>query len=446
MPQQQNSTKILKGLSGKLQKIVSKELKERAFLFQTPQGLHVTIALKPGFAGKFALFTAPYGSIDLSWKENGKLQHTPAGVAHFLEHQLFKKASGDLSDHFAARGAYCNAQTSHTLTSYYFESVNHFEDNLKLLFEMYFTPYFEPQLVELEKAIIAQELAGYLDHPYWVNYQALLEALYQKHPVNIDIAGDQESIEAITPTMLEHAHASFYHPYHSSLILVGDLDPKKLQKQILNLEEEFCEHRKPPMIQKASCIEPQKVQTRQIKKFMYLATPRLLMGYKDPVHLKGKALIRRTITAEILLDMTFGKSSDFFERLYRKGLISSDFSASYQAEASFAHAIIGGETKAPEELASEILKQIRTLKQGKILSSSLLELKKRKSYGLFLRIFESLEACAFAYQTAWQNNFSLFNYPDVIASIKVQELEELAKELFLPSRCSLSSVHKAGNR
>ena len=127
----------------KLKHIHSKQLQESRFETVLGCGMKLIVAPRPGFTKKIAFVVADYGSTDSTWKHDGKRVTVPDGIAHFLEHQVFKKARADLSDVFTARGAYVNAHTSHTQTAYYFECTENFDDNLDTLLEMALTPYFD---------------------------------------------------------------------------------------------------------------------------------------------------------------------------------------------------------------------------------------------------------------------------------------------------------------
>ena len=64
------------------------------------------------------------------------------------------------------------------------------------------TPYFTKENVEKEQGIIGQEINMYLDNPGWRVFFNMLQAMYSKCPVRIDIAGTVESISHITPELL----------------------------------------------------------------------------------------------------------------------------------------------------------------------------------------------------------------------------------------------------
>ena len=74
-------------------------------------GLTACLIPKPRFVKSFALLAARYGSIDMDFFDSieGKRLVIPAGVAHFLEHQLFETARGNATEFFAQLGADVNA-------------------------------------------------------------------------------------------------------------------------------------------------------------------------------------------------------------------------------------------------------------------------------------------------------------------------------------------------
>ena len=68
----------------------------------------------------------------------------------------------------------------------------------------------------------------YADNPDWRVYFGLIEAMYQKHPVHIDIAGTAQSINTITKETLYTCYNAFYHPSNMLLFVVGGVDPEQV--------------------------------------------------------------------------------------------------------------------------------------------------------------------------------------------------------------------------
>ena len=95
-----------------------------------PNGLPVCVIRKPGYTRKYAFFATHYGGMDLRFQLDGRWLDTPAGIAHYLEHKMFDTEDGNALQELAKNGAEPNAFTSNAMTGYYFDSTEHFEENL----------------------------------------------------------------------------------------------------------------------------------------------------------------------------------------------------------------------------------------------------------------------------------------------------------------------------
>lgn len=67
----------------------------------------------------------------------------------------------------------------------------------------------------------------YQDNPDWRLYFGLIDSLFVKHPIKIDIAGTIESISKITKDLLYECYETFYHPSNMLMFVVGAIDPEK---------------------------------------------------------------------------------------------------------------------------------------------------------------------------------------------------------------------------
>ena len=87
---------------------------------------------------KAAVLYIDYGSVDLHLRarDSGQVQTTPAGTAHFLEHRLFAKSYGDITEPINRLGGDVNASTSFTSTIFSLTCIEHFAAHLELLFEL----------------------------------------------------------------------------------------------------------------------------------------------------------------------------------------------------------------------------------------------------------------------------------------------------------------------
>ena len=113
-------------------------------------GLHVFVFPKPEFGKCYAFFATRYGGMDTHFQLDGQWLDTPMGIAHYLEHKMFDTKEGNALQELAKNGAEPNAFTSNAMTGYYFDSTEHFEENLEILLSFVSIPYFTEESVAKE--------------------------------------------------------------------------------------------------------------------------------------------------------------------------------------------------------------------------------------------------------------------------------------------------------
>lgn len=419
--------------------VKSKRLDEMRHEAVLSCGMKLIFAPRAGFEKRIAYVVADFGSINTHWLQGGQQHTVPGGIAHFLEHQLFKKKAGDLTDRFSERGAYCNAHTSHTQTAYYFECVEHFEENLDTLMELALTPFFDRKLVDTERDIIIQEINQYRDHPGWQGYQQLLESLYVKHPLRVDIAGTEEMVRAIGPEQLFECHSAWYHPVNLTLIVSGDMKPADVLRMAEAATSKHAPNTPAPQLNREMPREPETVSAPRAERRMFVARPRLLLGFKDPGAPEGRALAKLDLISSVALDALFSKESEAYERLYSSGLLGSDFGAGYQAEKGFGYAVIGGETSDPDALYRELLIVLDDARARGV-DAATIERKRRKFVGSYLRYFNDPETTAYAYLGALGQDAELFDVPAIADSITAEQVNQRIQDLFDPAHRAASII------
>jgi predicted Zn-dependent peptidase len=419
------------------QRNYSKTLDEEIQSVVFPSGLTALFCPKPGFKKKYACYSTFYGSVDSQFVDaSGTTITVPDGIAHFLEHTLFETDEGNVSDLFSRRGAYTNAATSFTTTTYLFASTEDFFENLRLLMRFVENPAFKAEKVEKEKGIIEQEIKGYDDNPHWVSYMGLLENLFEKHPIRIDIAGTAETISKVDVETLQQCFSAFYAPSNMILFIVGDLDQRELF-EFIQEHSKFASQSSVEggagQIQRLYPSEPAAVFRRETRKSMEVALPKLLLGFKEVnVVSRGDEFVLHDLASAFALELLFGKSSDIFREFYEAQLILDDFGAGYSLGAGIGYGVVGGDTPRPDELCQQILGKISGL-LAKGIDPEDFEREKRRFIGGFIRGFNSLEYIANHYTYFRFHDFDLFRSVDILARLDQGMLEERIRLLLDPN-------------
>lgn len=299
--------------------------------FYNIDGLNTSFIQKNDFNTIQCMICFNYGSKDRNAIINNNKVIFPAGIAHFLEHKMFEDKSENMFQVFNKLGVDVNAYTNFTSTTYYFECNQNFELALKNLCRLVSNPYFTDENVQREKGIISQEINMYKDNPYWRVYFNLLNIMYQKNnTLTDDIAGKIKDIQEINKEMLYSCYDSFYTKDNALLIIVGDLEKyvdipsiSQIIKQNLNLSTNSnatISSYLPFQIDK-------KIKSKSITTKMKINQKIFNIGFKytgvcDKIDLA-------IISNRILLEIMFGKSSEFYNNLYQQNIINNSFSFSY---------------------------------------------------------------------------------------------------------------------
>lgn len=366
-------------------------------------GLSLVIVPKPAFARTYATATLRFGSKHLHHPTTKEF--FPAGIAHFLEHKMFELPQGDAASQFAALGASTNAFTSFDKTTYLFRTITNVEAATCLLLDMVQSLTIDEASVTKEKGIIQEEIAMYEDMPESVLFWRTMHNLFINHPLTYDIAGTVESVDAITVEGLTTCHQTYYHPTNTLVVIVGPVDP---QAMIALIEANQASKTFKDIIVPTMPAYEAAIRTTYDTITHLEAQDKLMMAYKQSPEIYQGAFLKYRFAMNIYLEIMFGPTSDFYERLVDQGVINDSFSAFSFVEQDMALAFFSGDTKKPDVLFDEIKATIALIP-----TKTEIETVQQRMLGSFIRSLHSLEALAHDI-----TNYSLMD-EDVFAAIEV---------------------------
>jgi zinc protease len=156
-----------------------------------------------------------------------------SGIAHFLEHLMFKGTdkipTGAFSKIVAKNGGEDNAFTNHDVTAY-FQRVA--KDRLPLVMSMEADRMENLRLTEegvaTERDVILEERRSRVDNdPGSILQEQMMAALYENHPYGIPIIGWSHEIAALNREDALSYYKRFYAPNNAILIVAGDVEPQR---------------------------------------------------------------------------------------------------------------------------------------------------------------------------------------------------------------------------
>ena len=163
-----------------------------------------------------------------------------SGIAHFLEHLMFKQTetteAGEFGEVIAANGGTGNAFTSYDFTGY-FQRVA--ADRLELMME-YEADRMEnlvllPEDVETERLVILEERNQRTENsPGALAQEQIRAAQYQNHRYGVPIIGWMHEMEDLSLEDAQAFYDLYYSPNNAILVVAGDVEPE----EVLALAEE----------------------------------------------------------------------------------------------------------------------------------------------------------------------------------------------------------------
>jgi predicted Zn-dependent peptidase len=415
-----------------MKKITNDLLKESYYYEKLDNGLRVYLWPKEDFNKTFGIMATRYGSIDRKFVplDSDDYVEVPDGIAHFLEHKLFDMGDVDANDLFSELGAEANAYTSYDRTAYLFSATTNIDQSLTLLLDFVQQSNFTDEAVEREQGIIEQELLMYLDKPSTAIYTGLLETMFEKNHVRIDIGGTLSSIKKINKDLLDLCYQTFYHPSNMVLVVVGKFDAEHIMTLIKEnqAKKTFIPYKK---IKREYLCENNVVFKSSAERKMDVIIPKTAVGLKIGYEgLTGHELMKKNFALNILIDMFFDQSSDNYQYLLENEIINNTYGYNVFYEETYAYVDFSTESLKYEEFNDFIKQKLLELKNAKI-DPETFEKYKRINIADVIRKFNSPEYIGNLIIDMDFKNLTLFDVLTDLLELTIEDLKEV-RSLFIP--------------
>jgi predicted Zn-dependent peptidase len=150
-----------------------------------------------------------------------------AGISHLLEHMLFRGTerygSEQIDQLFDEMGAEINAGTDKEATTLYTRVLDgHLERAFDVMADMIWRPRFEE--LEAEREVVLEEIAMYEDDPQDRAFEEIGRAVFGAHPLGRPVIGTAAAVGAVTRDELAAYHAERYTPERIVIAAAGSVD------------------------------------------------------------------------------------------------------------------------------------------------------------------------------------------------------------------------------
>ena len=256
-----------------------------------------------------------------------------SGIAHFLEHLMFKSTdkikSGEFSRIITQLGGRDNAATAHDTTSY-FQRVA--KAHLRRVMELEADRMVNLKLIEeelrTERDVILEERRSTIDaNPLSVFSEQMLSALYQNHPYQRPTIGWAHEMAGLSLQDASAFYRRFYAPNNAVLVVAGDVTAEEVRPLA---EATYGRNKSNPAITKrARAQEPPAIAARRVHLDDARAGTPLLLRYYRTVSYPSA----RPGEAESLQLLAWIIGADDTSRIYQRlvaGSLAATAGATYE--------------------------------------------------------------------------------------------------------------------
>src|SRR6266566_4080731 len=186
--------------------------------------------------------SAPVASVQ-AWCATGSIDedaHLGAGLAHILEHMLFKgtktRSTNEIAQKIQDVGGYINAYTSFDRTVFWIDVP---KDGaltaLDILADAMMNSTLPPQEYAKEQEVIRREFAMGMDDPDRTITHLLFATAYQRHPYRLPVIGLIDIYNNLTQEQVMEYYKTRYVPNNLTFIVVGDVVAAEVRETLENL-------------------------------------------------------------------------------------------------------------------------------------------------------------------------------------------------------------------
>lgn len=270
------------------------------------------------------------------WYKAGSMDERTGktGIAHVLEHMMFKGTrqvpAGEFSRRIAAAGGRENASTGSDYTVY-FQQLH--KSQLPLAMKLESDRMHNLNLTEAEfskeiKVVMEERRMRIDDEPHALLQEKMMAVVFQEHPYHHPVIGWMSDLEVLTVTDARDWYKQWYAPNNATLVVAGDVKAQDVFKQAQRYYGKIPAQLQPP---RRDYTEPAQIGIKRLVVKAPAELPLLVMSYHAPV-LHDPVQDWQPYALEILAGVLDGsESARLNKHLVREQQIASNVGAGYDS-------------------------------------------------------------------------------------------------------------------
>ena len=386
----------------------------------------------------------PVEAVNLSlWVKVGSAVESDGinGMAHFLEHMIFKGtqklASGEFERRIEERGAITNAATSQDYTNYYITAApKDFAELAPLQIDVLVNASIADDAFERERFVVLEEIRRSEDSPQRRNFARTMEMAFAKLPYRRPVLGPEAVISQLQPQQMRNFHQTWYQPQSITAVAVGNLPEEELVEIIAESFIQADKKQQPAISNQQSTINPELPFTEIIRQEFIdesLKQTRLVMVWRVP----GLKDLEETYALDVLTSILgHGRTSRLVWDLREEQRLVTSISASnitQELQGIFYISAQCTEENVPI-VEKAIAQHIRQLQTELVKESEIERIRKRVANRyIFGNETPSERAGLYGYYQSLVGDLEpAFNYPREIQSLEAVDLMQAAQKYLSP--------------
>jgi len=351
------------------------------------------------------------------------------GIAHFVEHMLFKgtgtRSAEDIAQAIDSIGGQLDAFTAKEYASYYIKVLDeHLPLAVDLLADIVLRPAFAADEVEREKKVILEEIKMVEDTPDDLVHELFTQHFWEDHPLGRPILGSKESVESFTSDSLREYFRGAYVAPNVIISAAGNVEHAAVRELVTAAFASI------PASGEATIEEAPRVVPQVITRTKELEQSHICLGttgYPQRHDDRYVSYILNTVLGGSM-------SSRLFQNVREKrGLAYAVFSGlSAYRDAGNITIYAGCANEAVDEVIGLCVEELRVLKQTPVPEAELRRAKDHLKGSLMLSLENTASRMSHLarQEIYFDRHFGLDETLSGVESVTTEDLQRVAQDLF----------------
>ena len=365
------------------------------------------------------------------WLARGS-RHEPeaqSGIAHFVEHMLFKgtatRSAEDIAQTIDSIGGQMDAFTAKEYASYYIKVLDeHLPFAVEVLSDIVMNPALSPEDIEREKKVVLEEIKMVEDTPDDLVHELFTENFWANHPLGRPILGTKETVESLSQEGLRKYFQGVYTAPNLIVAAVGNVDHQRVRDLIGRAFDAL------PTTSEPITEEPPRVVPRTVIRNKELEQSHVCLGtvgYRQDHADRYNSYVMNTILGGSM-------SSRLFQNVREKrGLAYAVFSGlSAYRDAGSMTIYAGCANNAVGELIDVVIAELRRMKDELLPEAELQRAKDHLKGSLMLNLESTSSRMSHLarQEIYFERQFGLDETLEGVERVTRDDIQRVARELF----------------